>query len=76
MNYLQRTAERRQMIYNQHAQLESYGLQTRVKEHRKNDVLKLIPCPNCGRKKLYKDGHYVECQHCGYWQILSPGQDF
>ena len=44
------------MIYNQHAQLESYGLQTMVKEHRKNDLLKLIPCPNCGRKSCIKMG--------------------
>lgn len=64
------------MIYNQHVRLESYELQTMVKVPRKNTAVKFIPCPNCDRKKLYKDGHYIECQYCGYWQILLPGQDF
>ena len=64
------------MIYNQQGRLGSHRLQTMVKVHRENTVVKFIPCPNCGRKKLYKDGHYIECQYCGYWHILPPGQDF
>ena len=64
------------MIHKLHIQAEPDELQKMAKKHRQNNGLQLIPCPNCGRKKLFKDGHYVECQHCEYWKILLPGQDF